>query len=408
MSINDKLKKHYEQALPIPDKVLVKKENGTYAIKSWADVIGIDTPLTLIGKWNASTNTPDITGATTGEFWIVTTAGEFELDGITGWKVNDWAVKTKLGWAKVDNQDSVKEVNGMDGYVTLEAIHIPYDPEESELEAENVQEAIDEIVETTKQSFLAFDIELNKKVEQDDIDTSITTHNTDEEAHTDIRGLIGSKLEQEDIDGLLKDVSYTSATGELTFTREDDSEIVINLPLDLLVESGSYDSETQEIVLVLANEDEIRILVDDLVDEYYADDITIEKYVDTEDDDKRKFRLTTEYKEKVDDSVDQDAVDASITAHNTDEEAHEDIRLELGGKFIPAFEVPITTVDWDGDNEFTFNKVNGLDSYFISYAIGFAEKFADMNIIVVAETATTITVKCDSPDDITLIVKGVA
>lgn len=74
-------------------------------------------PLIPQGNWNASTNTPDITGTTTaGFFWIVSVAGSTDLGGITDWAVNDWAVRTATGWAKVDNtQDlsthSVTELN---------------------------------------------------------------------------------------------------------------------------------------------------------------------------------------------------------------------------------------------------------------------------------------------------------
>ena len=102
---------------------------------------------------------------------------------------------------------------------------------------------------------------------------------------------------------LLESVTYNSLTGVLTFDRRDGDPIEIDLPLELIIESGTYDEETQEIVLVLANEDEIKIPVGDLVDEYYADNITIEKFVDEQDDNKRKFRLTSEYKDKVDNAL---------------------------------------------------------------------------------------------------------
>ncbi|MHA1972963.1 MAG: hypothetical protein ACTSW1_08220 [Candidatus Hodarchaeales archaeon] len=67
------------------------------------------------GNWNASTNTPDITGTTeTGYFWIVSVAGNTDLGGITDWEVNDWAVKTSTGWAKVDNTDTLVDAdNGL-------------------------------------------------------------------------------------------------------------------------------------------------------------------------------------------------------------------------------------------------------------------------------------------------------
>ena len=69
-----------------------------------AIIAALPDPLTPQGNWDANTNTPDITGTTeTGYFWIVSVAGSTNLGGITDWQVNDWAVKTGSGWAKVDN-----------------------------------------------------------------------------------------------------------------------------------------------------------------------------------------------------------------------------------------------------------------------------------------------------------------
>ncbi len=74
------------------------------------------------GNWNADTNVPDITGTTNaGYFWIVDTDGATDLGGITDWKVNDWAVYTSNGWAKVDNTDKVTSINGASGNVVLNA-----------------------------------------------------------------------------------------------------------------------------------------------------------------------------------------------------------------------------------------------------------------------------------------------
>jgi hypothetical protein len=85
--------------------------NGDFVtdLKDLRDLIALlQGDLTPQGAWNADTNTPDIDAvATTGDFWIVSVAGATPLDGITDWEINDWAVKTATGWAKVDNTDSV-------------------------------------------------------------------------------------------------------------------------------------------------------------------------------------------------------------------------------------------------------------------------------------------------------------
>ena len=83
-------------------------------------IVALQGSLIPQGSWNASNNTPDITGTTeTGYYWIVSDAGSTSLGGITDWEVNDWAIKTATGWAKVDNTDSVLTVAGRTGNIVL-------------------------------------------------------------------------------------------------------------------------------------------------------------------------------------------------------------------------------------------------------------------------------------------------
>jgi len=72
----------------------------------------IDTAVTGVlkydGVWNASTNSPTLTSGsgTVGEYYIVSVAGSTNLDGITDWKVGDWAVfsdQATDAWQKIDN-----------------------------------------------------------------------------------------------------------------------------------------------------------------------------------------------------------------------------------------------------------------------------------------------------------------
>lgn len=86
----------------------------------------------------------------------------------------------------------------------------------------------------------------------------------------------------------LTDVSYDPSTGILDFTRSNGEKITIDLPLELLIQSGSYNSGTKKIVLVLANGESIEIDVADLISTYYADDKTI---VLTSVDGKQTFKV---------------------------------------------------------------------------------------------------------------------
>ena len=73
------------------------------------------------GTWDASTNTPTLTSSagTKGFYYVVSVAGSTNLNGITDWKVGDWAVFNGSVWEKIDNTDAVTSVNGYTGTVVL-------------------------------------------------------------------------------------------------------------------------------------------------------------------------------------------------------------------------------------------------------------------------------------------------
>jgi hypothetical protein len=84
----------------------------------------IPAGLIFQGTWDALNNTPTLTSGTgtTGHFYIVSTDGSTNLDGITDWKVGDWAVFVEQGvtdqWEKIDNS-SVLDGSGTGQKVTL-------------------------------------------------------------------------------------------------------------------------------------------------------------------------------------------------------------------------------------------------------------------------------------------------
>jgi len=77
--------------------------------------------LSYQGTWNASTNTPTLASSTgtKGYYYVVSVAGSTNLNGITDWKISDWAVFNGSVWQKIDNTDSVTSVNGYTGAVNL-------------------------------------------------------------------------------------------------------------------------------------------------------------------------------------------------------------------------------------------------------------------------------------------------
>lgn len=73
------------------------------------------------GVWNATTNSPALASGlgTKGYYYVVSVAGNTNLDGITDWKIGDWVIFNGTAWNKVDNTDAVSSVNGYIGAVSL-------------------------------------------------------------------------------------------------------------------------------------------------------------------------------------------------------------------------------------------------------------------------------------------------
>ena len=73
------------------------------------------------GSWNAATNTPTLTSSvgSKGYYYVVSTSGSTNLNGITDWLVGDWAIFNGSVWQKIDNTDQVASVNGYTGVVVL-------------------------------------------------------------------------------------------------------------------------------------------------------------------------------------------------------------------------------------------------------------------------------------------------
>ena len=169
--------------------------------------------------------------------------------------------------------------------------------------------------------------------------TALNTHNTATDAHSDIRNAITNGLAlkvayTDVVDGFastevnkplsayrgkvlydslqttiskannaIKNISLNSENGVLTITRTDDTSFTIDLPLEYIVKSGSYNASTKNIELVLDNNEKIEIPVGALVNEYYGDGTTITLYIDSADGNKPKFKISDAYKSKIDANV---------------------------------------------------------------------------------------------------------
>jgi hypothetical protein len=88
---------------------------------------GIVAGVTYMGTWNATTNNPTLVSSVgiQGHYYVVEVAGNTNLNGVTDWKIGDWAIFNGDVWEKVDNTDAVTSVNGYIGAVNLISSDIP-------------------------------------------------------------------------------------------------------------------------------------------------------------------------------------------------------------------------------------------------------------------------------------------
>ena len=95
-------------------------DNSTkLATTAYVDSMIATVPAGLVfkGSWNANTNTPTLTSGqgTVGNYYIVSVAGNTNLDGITDWAVGDWAVFTDDGAGGADQWDKIDNSSILDG-----------------------------------------------------------------------------------------------------------------------------------------------------------------------------------------------------------------------------------------------------------------------------------------------------
>jgi hypothetical protein len=95
--------------IPASNNTLVGNISGATAFPvnvAIADVLAAAGTPSYQGTWNASTNSPALVSSvgTNGNYYVVSTAGTTNLNGITDWSVGDWAIYngTAVAWQKIE------------------------------------------------------------------------------------------------------------------------------------------------------------------------------------------------------------------------------------------------------------------------------------------------------------------
>lgn len=98
----------------------------------------------------------------------------------------------------------------------------------------------------------------------------------------------GGETQSVKLSTVITGASYDGSTGKVSMTDVDGTEVTsFNIPLDNFVQSGSYDEETQALVLVMQNGSEVSIPAADLIDIYTTGDTsTVKMAIDTADNNK--------------------------------------------------------------------------------------------------------------------------
>lgn len=107
------------------------KANGIATLDGSGKLTSAQIPASLIGAvvyqgtWNASTNTPVITGGvgTKGNYYKVSVAGTKTIDGISQWNVGDTIIFDGTAWDKIDGiANEVVSVAGLYGAISAPAL----------------------------------------------------------------------------------------------------------------------------------------------------------------------------------------------------------------------------------------------------------------------------------------------
>lgn len=94
-------------------------ESGKVPISQLPDsIVGA---VTYKGTWAAASALNPADPSNKGHYYVVNANGNYNMNGITDWKIGDWIISNGTVWQKIDNTDALSSWNGRTGAVVPQA-----------------------------------------------------------------------------------------------------------------------------------------------------------------------------------------------------------------------------------------------------------------------------------------------
>ena len=153
-----------------------------------------------------------------------------------------------------------------------------------------------------------------------------------------------------------------SATGKISLsyngTKITNSEV--DTALELIVNGGRYDATTKNIVLTLANGSQINIPAASLVDEYYADGVTVELVVI---DGKQTFQVSDALRAALNAAGEQiTALQTRMTTAETNITNVQTAITALQNKVVVPEQITIRSSDWGDSSNGVYIWQKGIEA----------------------------------------------
>lgn len=196
-----------------------------------------------------------------GNFWDYVNNNQYEIKN----NITKYGKVEAYLWLTKDNQDFRSQNFELNFYENENADNLV--PTEEQLDGfATVLDVLElKINEVEELKNTIYQLQENVENALEDLDKKQQDY---EQRFQAIDNKLGLKLDEVKANPFVKQVKYDNKSATFTFIAYDNTQVVVDLPIEETVIDGGYDPETQELYLVLVSGQEIRIPATDLVNDY--------------------------------------------------------------------------------------------------------------------------------------------